>query len=49
MKTFIKLLTILILNLGVFYQNALGSDIIKIVLIVQLIGEYSEKNNNSKK
>ncbi len=46
MKTFIKLLTILILNLGVFYQNALGSDIIKIGLIVPLSGEYSEIGNS---
>jgi len=42
MKTLIKYLTIIILNLSLIYQNALPSDNIKIGLIVPLSGEYSK-------
>jgi len=42
MKTLIKLIIISILNLCIFYQNAISSDKIKIGLIIPLSGEYSE-------
>jgi len=46
MKTFIKLLTILILNLALFQQTALSYDKIRIGLIVPLSGEYSHIGNS---
>ena len=46
MKTLIKFLTIIILNLCIIYQNALSSDKIKIGLIVPLSGEYAEIGNS---
>ena len=46
MKTLIKYLTIIILNLSLIYQNALPSDKIKIGLIVPLSGEYSKIGNS---
>ena len=41
MKTLIKIFSVIIVNLCVFYQNALSSDKIKIGLIVPLSGENS--------
>tara|TARA_B100001250_G_scaffold170058_1_gene146497 strand:- start:568 stop:1719 length:1152 start_codon:yes stop_codon:yes gene_type:complete len=41
MKTFIKFLTILFLNLGLIQQSALSYEKIKIGLLVPLSGEYS--------
>ena len=46
MKTLIKFIVILILNLCFIYQNALSSDKIKIGLIVPLSGDYSELGNS---
>ena len=46
MKTLIKFIVMLILNLCFIYQNALSSDKIKIGLIVPLSGEYSELGNS---
>jgi ABC-type branched-chain amino acid transport systems, periplasmic component len=46
MKTLIKIFSVIIVNLCVFYQNALSSDKIKIGLIVPLSGEYSEIGNS---
>ena len=46
MKTLIKYLTIIILNLSLICQNALPSDKIKIGLIVPLSGEYSKIGNS---
>ena len=46
MKTLIKLLFILILNLSLIHQIAISSDKIKIGLIVPLSGEYSEIGNS---
>ena len=46
MKTLIKFLTILILNLCLIYQNALSNEKIKIGLIVPLSGEYSKIGNS---
>ena len=46
MKTLIKFFSIIIINLCLFYQNALSSDKIKIGLIVPLSGEYSEIGNS---
>jgi len=46
MKTLIKIFSVIIVNLCVFYQNGLSSDKIKIGLIVPLSGEYSEIGNS---
>ncbi len=46
MKTLIKFIVILILNLCFIYQNALSLDKIKIGLIVPLSGDYSELGNS---
>ena len=46
MKTLIKFFSIIIINLCLFYQNALSSDKIKIGLIVPLSGEYAEIGNS---
>ncbi len=46
MKTLIKIFSVIIVSLCVFYQNALSSDKIKIGLIVPLSGEYSEIGNS---
>ena len=41
MKTFIKLLTTVIISLSIFYSNAYSVEKIKIGLIIPLSGEYS--------
>ena len=46
MKTLIKLLTIIILNLFIIYQSAFAYDKIKIGLIVPQSGEYAEIGNS---
>ncbi len=46
MKTLIKFLSLIILNLCFIYQIALSSEKIKIGLIVPLSGEYSEIGNS---